>query len=155
MNVYLVFSSCTDWFTCVNTGALPHFQVNTNLSRETSLIETSHRPVMLVLELGLLFLLSLLHTAVSTCQKWDPSSQSKDQSLFLFFASGRFSARLSPYVIFLILRYHRDTVHSRRNIEFLIMCIKGEARTECNGRQRMLGLRHKIFRYSSHFSAAR
>ena len=76
----------------------------------------------MLLELSVLSLLSLLHSAVSssTCRKWDISSQSKDQSLFLYFASGRFSARLSPYVIFLILRYNK-VYHPLREVVFLLI----------------------------------
>ena len=98
--------SCTDWFTCVSSGAVPG-KHRPQPRDWNSLIETSHGRMMLVLEFCLLALLSLLHSAVSSCQKWDVSSQSRDQSLFLYFASGRFSARLSPYVTFLILRYNK------------------------------------------------
>ena len=84
---------------------------------------------MLVLELGLLSLFSLLHSALSTCQKWEPSSQSRQESLFLYFASGRFSARLSPYVIFLILRYNVHTyiatLHTQWNVLHVIQLIWG------------------------------
>ena len=77
----------------------------------------------MLLELSVLSLLSLLHSAVSssTCRKWDISSQSKDQSLFLYFASGRFSARLSPYVIFLILRYNKVFDNPLREVVFLLI----------------------------------
>ena len=123
--------------------------------------------MMLVLELCVLSLLSQLHRAVSTCQKWDISSQSKDQSLFLYFSSGRFSARLHPYVIFLILRYLQQCASSPLNNDFCSIssnwgsCVsnnlryKGETRIKRDGWQEVFGLRHQIFWSSSLLSAAR